>query len=139
MFKTWFAICLTLYATPVFPWLTIETNDPNILFEVDEKSLVKRGSSVTFSERLSYLNSQPTDLTSGKTIHRKIIYRVMNCTKRTQGLLQGAVYGENDSLIESIRILETKVQMQPIPKGSLAEAEADLVCSLAAVRINKTP
>lgn len=139
MLRTWFGICLALWATPVLPWLIIETNDPNILFEVDEKSIVKRGSSVMFSERLSYLNSRPTDLTSGKTIHRKIIYRIMNCIKRTQGLLQGAVYGENDSLIESIHILETKVQMQAIPKGSLAEAEADLVCSLAAVRTNKTP
>lgn len=139
MLRTRFGICLALWATPVFPWLIIETNDPNILFEVDEKSIVKRGSSVIFSERLSYVNSRPTDLASGKTIHRKIVYRIMNCTKKTQGLLQGAVYGENDSLIESIRILETKVQMQPIPKGSLAEAEVDLVCSLAAVHTNKTP
>ncbi len=119
------------WSLPAFAWITIETDDPNINFEIDEKSISKRGTVVKFSEKLRYIQPEQADPVSGKIIHEKRVYRIVNCANKTQSILQGALYGENLSFIESVTFAESKVSMQVIPKGTLAEAEFDLVCRLA--------
>ena len=126
-----FIVTLT-WAPFALAWVTIPTNDPNILFEIDEKSISKQGDLLKFVEKLTYLKPHQADIVSGKIIYEKKVIRLIHCTQKTQGVLQGTLYGENSSLIESVTFAESKVSMQAIPAGTLAEAERELVCATAA-------
>lgn len=111
--------------------MTIATNDPNINFEIDETSIVKRGTTVKFYEKITYVKPAEIDSASGKTIYEKKVYRIVDCANKTQGVLKGTLYGENQSLIESVTFNESKVGMQAVPAGTVAEAELNFVCRTA--------
>lgn len=136
MNKKYFGVVMLLWTLPVFSWTVIATNDSNLTFEVDEKSINKRGPIVKFYEKLTYVRPEQIDAASGKTIHEKKIYRIVNCTNNTQGVLKGTLYGENRSLIESVTFTESKVDMQLVPAGTVAEVELALVCKAAGVPVN---
>lgn len=120
------------WAPLALAWVTIPTNDPNVVFQIDEKSISKNGDLLKFVEKLTYLKPDQADSVSGKIIYEKKVIRLINCAQKTQGVLQGTLYGENSSLIESVTFAESKVNMQAIPMGTLAEAERELVCATAA-------
>lgn len=124
-------IVLVTWAQFALAWVTIPTNDPNVLFEIDEKNISKLGEVRKFAEKLTYLKPDQVDVVSGKIIYEKKVIRLINCEQKTQGVLQGALYGENSSLIESVVFTESKVNMQPIPMGTVAEAEREMVCATA--------
>jgi regulator of extracellular matrix RemA (YlzA/DUF370 family) len=89
------------------------------------------GKKVTFWERVEFVKPDQIDEVSGRLIKFKRIQRVMDCEARLQGVLRGSLFGENNKLIEAIINDADKVQMNPIPPGTVAEQELALVCPQA--------
>lgn len=109
-------------------WVVLPTASADVSFAVDLASLRRTGSRVSFWERLRYLKPEQTDAVSGKPIKEKRVHRVMDCAKRSQGFVYGAVYAEDGSFIESTSQDRARLKLTPIPPGTLAEQELQLVC-----------
>lgn len=110
-------------------WHELSTNAPNVVYAIDFDSLERQGDVVRFREKLTYLVPDQTDPASGRLIKEKHMHRVMQCAQRTQGLLSGALYSDDDRMIEHVSFNPDTLAMSAIPAGSLAELELKLVCS----------
>lgn len=109
-------------------WTPIQTSAPNIQFAIDLSSLEREDDIVIFKERLIYENADKIDPASGVAIKEKLVRRVMDCNKRTQGMLSGSMRSETGTLIEMVTYDRNQMVMAPIPRGTLAEHELELVC-----------
>lgn len=109
-------------------WVVLPTASPNITFSVDLHSVRRDGPRVKFWERLTYVRPEHTDAASGKWIKEKKVHRVMDCERHSQGFIYGALYAEDGAFIESTALDQSRLQMAPIPPGTLAEKELELVC-----------
>lgn len=109
-------------------WTIIKTPGANIQFAVDLSSLQSEEGVVNFKERLVYEKADKIDPTSGVAIKEKLVHRVMDCDNRTQGMLSGSMRNEAGGLIEMITYDRSQLVMAPIPPGTLAEYELELVC-----------
>ena len=132
------AIALIAGAVNAEDWLVIPTNSANVEFSIDTASIQHEGSRVKFSERLVYRKPEQKDALSGKFIKEKLVYRVMDCGKQTQGVLRGSLRAVDGRIIESISVDEAKVGMTPVPPGTLAAKELEIVCE-PAVKGTPTP
>lgn len=110
-------------------WLIIPTDSDNITFSIDKVHLKRSGKVVKFWEKIVYTQPTAKDETSGKMIKEKKMHRIMNCAKRTQGLIHGATYGEQGNFITSISLDENKTSMTAIPHNTVAETEFEIVCA----------
>lgn len=116
-------------------WVVIPSEAPDVTFSVDKSSLERHGELVRFREKLHYAKPEVRDGVSGRLIAEKRTRRVMNCTAKTQGLIQGATYGENGKFISSIAMDDMKIVMSPIPPNTIAASEWILVCGAAATHV----
>lgn len=110
-------------------WLEIPTNAPNVIYAVDLDSVERRADTVRFRARLVYIAPNQRDEATGKLIKEKHMQRVMECRMQTQGLLAGALYADDQRMVEYVAYRPAQVTMMPIPSGTLAEAELKLVCA----------
>ncbi len=110
-------------------WLTIPTASDNITFSIDKAHLKRSGKVVKFWEKIVYTQPEARDETSGKMIKEKKMHRIMNCAKRTQGLIHGVTYGEQGDFITSLSLDENKTSMTVIPHNTVAETEFEIVCA----------
>jgi len=124
-------LALTAYspAHAAEEWLTIPTASDNITFSIDKAHLKRSGKVVKFWEKIVYTQPTVKDETSGKMIKEKKMHRIMNCAKRTQGLLHGVTYGEQGDFITSLSLDEDKTSMTPIPDKTVAATEFEIVCA----------
>jgi hypothetical protein len=113
-------------------WTPVRTSNPNVLFAIDLGSIERDGDLAMFRERLSYQKPDTVDEASGMLIREKLVHRVMDCKNKTQGMLSGSMRSESGSLIEQVTFDRNQLVMAPIPGGSLAEKELDMVCNHAA-------
>jgi hypothetical protein len=109
-------------------WTTIQTAAPNIQFFIDLNSAEREDDLVIFKERLTYTIADKIDPASGMAIKEKLVKRVMDCAKRTQGMLSGSMRSDTGSLIEMVTVDRAQMVMAPIPHGTLAEQELEMVC-----------
>lgn len=109
-------------------WLVIPTAAPNITFSIDRNSVERNGDLVKFREKLTYAKPEKRDELSGHLIAEKRMHRVMNCAKKTTGLIQGAMYNENGRFITSTSIDEEKIVMAEIPPNTTAAGEFSIIC-----------
>ena len=109
-------------------WATIPTDAPNIQFAVDLASIERQDNVVVFKERLTYDKADKTDSASGLLIKEKLVRRVMDCGNKTQGMLSGSMRSDNGILIEHVILERSQIAMTPIPAGTLAEHELELIC-----------
>ena len=119
------SVSLSAYAEE---WTPIQTSVSNIQFAIDMSTIERDEDWVIFKERLTYTNSDKIDPASGIAIKEKLVKRVMDCANRTQGMLSGAMRGDTGTLIEMITFDRSQMVMAPIPRGTLAEQELELVC-----------
>jgi hypothetical protein len=112
-------------------WTRLPTSNPNVLFAIDLGSIERDGDIAMFRERLTYDIPDKVDEASGMLIREKLVHRVMDCKNKTQGMLSGTMRSESGSLIERVTFDRNQLVMAPIPAGSLAEKELDVVCSQA--------
>ena len=112
-------------------WTPVRTSNPNVLFAIDLDSIERDGDLATFRERLSYEKPDTVDGASGMLIREKLVHRVMDCKNKTQGMLSGSMRSDSGSLIEQVTFDQKQMVMAPIPAGSLAEKELELVCKHA--------
>ena len=112
-------------------WVVLPNQDPNITFAIDKRSVVRRGELVSVWERLVYTQAQQKDEASGKPIKEKKVHRLMHCADATQGVISGATYTENGRFISSVTYDPGQVEMMPIPPGTLAAEELQLLCLLS--------
>lgn len=110
-------------------WLNVPTASDNIIFSIDKVHLKRSGKVVKFWERIVYTQPTTKDETSGKMIKEKKMHRIMNCEKRTQGLLHGVTYGEQGDFITSLSLDEDKASMTAIPDKTVAATEFEIVCA----------
>ncbi len=109
-------------------WATIPTDAPNIQFVVDLASIERKDNVVVFEERLTYDKADKTDPASGLLIKEKLVRRVMDCSNKTQGMLTGSMRSDTGVLIELVTLERSQITMTPIPAGTLAEHELELIC-----------
>lgn len=109
-------------------WAAIPTDAPNIRFAVDLASIERQDDIVVFKERLTYDKADKTDPASGMLIKEKLVRRVMDCGTKTQGMLSGSMRSDTGILIELVTFDRSKMVMAPIPAGTLAEHELELIC-----------
>lgn len=109
-------------------WVVIPNLDPNITFAIDKNSVVRRGDLVSAWEKLVYTQARQKDEASGKPIKEKKVHRLMHCTDATQGVISGATYTENGRFISSVTYDAGQIEMTPIPPGTLAAEELQLLC-----------
>jgi hypothetical protein len=107
-------------------WVAIPAEQPNVIFSVDLASIERKGNRVKFQEKLTFEQPTVTDSASGKPIKEKRVRRIMDCKDKTQGVLSGSMISDTGSLIEMVSY--EKLEMKPIPAGTLAEEEHRLVC-----------
>lgn len=112
-------------------WTPIETSMPNIQFAIDFGSIERDEDIVTFKERLIYEKAEKIDPASGMSIKEKLVRRVMDCGNRTQGMLSGTMRNDAGVMIEMVTFDRNQMVMAPIPPGTLAEYELELVCNKA--------
>jgi hypothetical protein len=110
-------------------WLTISTNSPNISFFIDKSSVERTGDMVQFWEKMIFAKPDVKDEGSGKMIKEKRVQRVMDCQAHTQGVVYGAIYGEDGSFITSTSFEGAQRAMTAIPPGTVAEQEFRMVCA----------
>ncbi len=110
-------------------WHVFTLGQGNVSLAMDKSSLVIDGKKVSFWERVEFARPDQIDEVSGRLIKSKRIQRVMHCEARTQGVLRGSLFGENNKLIEAIIIDVDKVEMQPIAAGTVAEQQWAMVCA----------
>ena len=109
-------------------WTPIDTAAPNVEFAIDFTSIERDAEFVIFKERLTYVNADKIDSASGMLIKVKLVRRVMDCVNKTQGMLSGSMRNESGVLIEMVTFDRSQMVMAPIPPGTLAEHELELVC-----------
>ena len=109
-------------------WTPIETAMPNIQFAIDFASMERDEDIVTFKERLIYEKAEKIDPASGMSIKEKLVRRVMDCGNKTQGMLSGIMRNDAGVMIEMVTFDRNQMVMAPIPPGTLAEYELELVC-----------
>jgi hypothetical protein len=109
-------------------WTPIETTTENLAFSIDVASVQRKGETVTFRERLVFTNPEQRDAVSGKLIKAKHALRVMRCNAKTQGVKSGTLVDEYGRAIETVSIEDRLIHWLPIPVGSVAERQFDLVC-----------
>jgi hypothetical protein len=119
---------VAMAAEPVEQWVPVEASAENPAFAVDVASIQRKGETVTFRERVVFANPAQRDAVSGKLIKEKHALRVMRCNDRTQGVKSGTLIDENGRVIESVSVDDHLIHWLPIPPGSVAEREFDLVC-----------
>lgn len=112
-------------------WTRLQTSNPNVLFAIDLESIQREGDLANFRERLTYDKPNIVDETSGLLIGEKLVHRVMDCKNKTQGMLSGSMHSDSGGLIEEVTFDQNQLVMAPIPTGSLAEKELEMVCSHA--------
>ncbi len=124
---------LLLTTAPVYSqeWTQLPTSNPNVRFVIDLGSIEREGDLALFRERLSYDKPDILDETSGMLIREKLVHRAMNCNNKTQGMLSGSMRSDSGILIERVTVDQMHMVMTPIPAGSLAEKELELVCNYA--------
>ena len=124
---------LLIAAQPAYSqeWTRLQTSNPNVLFAIDLGSIEREGDLAMFRERLSYDQPEIVDEASGMLIREKLVHRVMDCKNKTQGMLSGSMRSDSGSLIERVTFDQKQMVMAPIPAGSLAEKELELVCKHA--------
>ncbi len=122
------SLCLSISAFAQ-DWTPIPTSANNIEFAIDMSSIERDDNLVIFKERLTYITPDKIDQASGMAIKEKLVKRVMDCAKRTQGMLSGAMRSDTGSLIEMVTIDRAQMVMAPIPRGTLAEQELELICN----------
>ncbi len=110
-------------------WLIIPANSPDISFAIDKSSVERSGESVQFWEKMLFSKPEVKDEGSGKMIKEKRVQRVMHCQERTQGVVYGAIYGDDGSFITSTSFDGAQRAMTAIPPGTVAEQEFRLVCA----------
>lgn len=110
-------------------WTRLQTSDPNVLFVIDLDSLQREGDLAMFSERLTFDKPDKVDQASGMLIREKLVHRIMDCKNKTQGMLSGSMRSDSGSLIEQVTFDRNQMVMAPIPTGSLAEKELEMVCN----------
>jgi hypothetical protein len=120
---------LTSQAADAQDWVALPSTTANITFAVDVANIERNGDVVTFAEKLTYTRADQIDEASGRAIKEKRVRRVMNCKDKTQGMLIGSMHSESGTLIEQVTVDPKKLQMAPVPSGSLAARELELVCS----------
>jgi hypothetical protein len=123
-----------LAATPAAfaqEWTQLKTSDPNITFAIDLGSIERDGDFAMFRERLTYEKPEKVDAASGMLIREKLVHRIMDCKRKTQSMLSGSMRSESGTLIERVTFDRKQMVMAPIPAGSLAEKELELVCKAA--------
>lgn len=126
-----FAGLLSLFAAHASAqeaWVVIPNLDPNITFAIDKNSIVRRGDLISVWEKLVYAETRQKDEASGKPIKEKKVHRLMHCTDATQGVISGATYTEHGRFISSVTYDAGKIAMMPIPPGTLAAEELQLLC-----------
>ena len=123
-----FLLLAAQYAYPQ-EWTPVRTSNPNVLFAVDLGSIERDGDLAMFRERLSYEKPDTVDEASGMLIREKLVHRVMDCKNKTQGMLSGSMRSDSGSLIERVTFDRNQMVMAPIPAGSLANKELELVCN----------
>lgn len=109
-------------------WTPIQTGAPNIEFAIDFSSIEREDDLVIFKERIIYSAADKIDPTSGMAIKEKLVHRVMNCERKTQGMLSGSMRNESGVLIEMVTFDRNQMVMAPIPPETLAAHELELVC-----------
>lgn len=109
-------------------WTPIQTGAPNIEFAIDFSSIEREADLVIFKERIIYSSADKIDPTSGMAIKEKLVRRVMNCERKTQGMLSGSMRNESGVLIEMVTFDRSQMVMAPIPPETLAAHELELVC-----------
>lgn len=110
-------------------WTQLKTSDPNVLFAIDLGSIQREGDLAMFNERLTFDQPDKVDEASGMLIREKLVHRLMDCKNRTQGMLSGSMHSDSGSLIEQVTFDRNQMVMAPIPAGSLAEREWEMVCN----------
>lgn len=115
-------------AFAVEEWVTIPTNASDVTFSIDKGSIQRKKNTVRFWEKITYDQPDVVDPASGKLVKEKKVHRIMNCAKKTQGLIYGATYADNGKFITSVSYEESKIKMIAIPPGTLAAEELTLVC-----------
>lgn len=109
-------------------WTPIQTGAPNIEFSIDFSSVEREDDLVIFKERIIYNSADKIDPASGMSIKEKLVRRVMNCERKTQGMLSGSMRNESGVLIEMVTFDRSQLVMAPIPPDTLAAHELELVC-----------
>jgi predicted RecB family endonuclease len=109
-------------------WRAFPTSATNILFSVDEASLVRDGDVVKFRERIVYVVPEVYDVATGKGVKEKLVHRMMHCKDRTQAHLYATKIAEDGRSIEEIYQSEDKLQMTPIRPNSVADEELRWAC-----------
>ncbi|HTD90454.1 MAG TPA: surface-adhesin E family protein [Burkholderiales bacterium] len=121
-------------------WVPVEAHSTNRVFAVDTLSIRRDGAIVTFRERLVFTKPEQRDAVSGKLIKEKQVLRAMRCSEKTQGVKAGSLFDESGRLIESVSLDDKLIAWAPIPQGTVAEREMDLVCNpTAAAKPADTP
>jgi hypothetical protein len=110
-------------------WRAFGVSSPNVLFSVDEASLKRDANKVTFVERLVFVVPEQRDQASNRWVKEKRVLRVMDCTAKTQGHLQGSLLGEDGRLIEAQTVVPQEMNMTPIPPNSVAAEELQWACA----------
>jgi hypothetical protein len=111
-------------------WYLITESDSNISIAINLATLERQNNLVIFWERVEFDEPEQQDEISGRLIKYKRTQRVFNCETRTQGVLRGALFDENNKLIEASIAELADVAMTSIPPDTFAESQYDLVCSL---------
>ena len=109
-------------------WVPLEAHSGNLAFAVDISSIQRKGDTVTFRERLVFAVPDQRDAVSGKLIKEKQVLRVMHCKEKTQGVKAGSLFDENQRMIESVTLEDRLIAWSPIPEGTVAAIELEIVC-----------
>ena len=110
-------------------WTKLSTSNPNVLFAIDLGSVDREGDIATFRERLTYEIPNIVDEASGLLVREKLVHRIMDCKNKTQGMLSGSMRSDAGILIERVTFDRNQIVMAPIPAGTLADKELDMVCT----------
>jgi hypothetical protein len=140
LLAVWIAVISgNLGAAAAEQWVAIEADAGNLAFSIDVASIERKGETVAFRERVIFANPDQRDAISGKLIKEKHALRVMRCNARTQGVKTGWLYDEDRRMSERVSVEEHLVHWLPVPPGSVAEREFDLVCDPKAVAAARKP
>ncbi len=132
LFKISFVLCSAAWSKASFSaedWHVFTLNQSNLSLAIDKSSIVVEGKTVRFWERVEFARPDQIDEVSGRLIKSKRIHRIMHCEARTQGVLRGSLFGENNKLIEAIMVEVDKVDMKAITPGTVAEQEWAMACA----------
>ncbi|MEY4729599.1 MAG: hypothetical protein RL020_757 [Pseudomonadota bacterium] len=109
-------------------WLVLNPQEKNVFIAIDQSSVVQNSGKVIFWERVEFERPEEKDEVSGRMIKYKRVQRVMDCAAKTQGVLRGSTFGENNKLIEAIILDAEKIEMRPIMEGSVGQLQFDMMC-----------